>query len=142
MRKIAFFDFCDTLVNFQTADAFVDFVRKTEANFSMRFLNDLLYFLRKVKITVIFHKLFPDLAIEKRIKLLQLRGLTYAELNKLASLYYQELIRPNIIPPTVAEIQRLYQLGYEICLVSAGYSIIYSTLFQQKLHINKLGIFV
>ena len=30
MKKIALFDFCETIANFQTADAFVDFVRFNE----------------------------------------------------------------------------------------------------------------
>ena len=27
-NKVAFFDFCDTLVDFQTGDAFIDFIRE------------------------------------------------------------------------------------------------------------------
>jgi HAD superfamily hydrolase (TIGR01490 family) len=137
MKKLAFFDFCDTLVSFQTADAFVDYVRKMEGNTYMRFLDLVLIVLIKIRIIAAFNKFLPDAALGKKIKLLQLKGFTYEKLNNLAAIYYQEMIRPNLVKPVMAEMQRLAQQDYEICLVSAGYSI-YLKYFTEEHQIKHI----
>lgn len=137
MNKLAFFDFCDTLVSFQTADAFVDYVRKMEGNSCMRYLEFILIILRKIWILPVLNKFFPDAAIGKKIKLFQLRGFTYEKLNNLASSYYKEIIKPNFIKPVVAEMQKHAQQDYEICLVSAAYSI-YLKYFAEEYQIKHI----
>lgn len=136
-KQVAFFDFCETLVNFQTADAFVDFVRESNGNSCMKFLNSFLNVLKSVKIIAVLNKLFSNTSLEKRLKLLQLRRLGYEELNFMAGLFYQNLIRPNLIGPLITELQRLRQHGYEVCLVSAGYSI-YLKYFAEEYQIKHL----
>lgn len=136
-RKIAFFDFCETLVNFQTADAFIDFVRRVDGNLYMIILNLLFVLLKEVRIIAVINKFLPYSSIEKRAKLVQLRGFKYQELNKLAAQYYVEKIRPNFIAMTVIEMQRLVQQNYEICLVSAGYSI-YLKYFAEEYKIRHI----
>jgi HAD superfamily phosphoserine phosphatase-like hydrolase len=133
--KLAFFDFCDTLVGFQTADAFVDFVRKENGNSYMRFLNAILIGFTKLKVIAIINKLYPGAVFGKRLKLLQLRNIRYEKLDYLASRYYSELIRPNLIVPVLSEMQRLYQNSFEICIVSAGYSL-YLKYFALDNHIK------
>lgn len=137
MKKIAFFDFCDTLVSFQTADAYVDFVRKAEGKFYMKCLNSFMIILCKVRVIAIFNKFFPGAAIGKRIKLLQLRGLTFDKLDNLAASYYREMIRPNLVKPSIAEMKSLTQLDYEVCLVSAGYNI-YLKYFASEYQIKHI----
>jgi len=137
VRKFAFFDFCETLVNFQTADAFVDYIRSVKNSFYMRFLEIVLNVLKKIRIIAALNKLLPRSTIGKRIKLLQLRGLEYDELNKLAESYYRKLIRPGFIKPVITEMQKLKEQGYEICLVSAGYST-YLKYFAAEFQINHL----
>lgn len=137
MKKIAFFDFCDTLASFQTADAYVDFVRNTEDKTFMRVLNSFMIILYKLRIIAVFNKFYPGAAIGKKIKLLQLRGLSYDKLNYLAELYYNEKIRPSLVKPLIGEMQRLVQLDYEVCLVSAGYNI-YLKYFASEYRIKHI----
>jgi HAD superfamily hydrolase (TIGR01490 family) len=137
LQKLAFFDFCETLVSFQTADAFVDYVRKKEGNSFMRFLDMILIVLRKVRLIAVFNKFFPDATLGKKIKLMQLRGFTCEKLSNLAAFYYREMIRPNLIKPVMAEMQGLSRQEYEICLVSAGYSI-YLKYFAEEYHIKHI----
>ena len=122
-RKIAFFDFCGTLVSFQTADAFVDFARGVEGNFLMEFLNGCSIVLEKIKILQVLNKIFPDKSIEKKLKLLQLRGFTLEKLDDLAQRYYNVMIKPRVIKPVIEEMNTLRENNYEVCIVSAGYSI-------------------
>jgi HAD superfamily hydrolase (TIGR01490 family) len=137
MIKLAFFDFCETLVSFQTADAYVDYIRNVEGTFYMRFLNGIYVLLCKTRITGVMNKLFPDSAFGKRMKLLQLRGFEYRDLDRLAALYYRDMIKPNQIDTVMSEMKNLVQNGYEICLVSAGYSI-YLKYFSDEYKIRHL----
>jgi HAD superfamily hydrolase (TIGR01490 family) len=137
MKKLAFFDFCGTLVNFQTADAYVDYVRTTDENSYMRFLERVLIILRKARLLDVINKIFKRVALEKKIKLLQLRGFTYEKLDNHAKEYYRQIIKPNLITQVIDEMKELALKGYEICLVSAGYSI-YLKYFIEEHHIKHL----
>lgn len=137
LRRIGFFDFCETLVSFQTADAYVDFVRKTEGNFRMRIINSILIFLGKVRILQLFNKFFPGISLEKRLKLLQLRGLKHSRLSNLATQYYRTMIKPVLIGEVIREMQDLKEQNYEICIVSAGYSI-YLKQFAEEFGIQHI----
>ena len=137
MKKLALFDFCETLISFQTADVFVDYVRQKEGNLYMKFLNTFLVALRKAKVIAILNKLFPYSGISKRIKLLQLKGFTNVRLDSLAESYYQDLIKPNLIAPITKEMNRLIGKNYEVCIVSAGYSL-YLKYFTEDYNIKHL----
>ena len=123
MQKLALYDFCDTLVSFQTADAFVDYVRKRDGNLYMRFLNNILLACSKARVIAVLNKLFPGKSFSKKFKLLQLRGLKFETLDKRAESYYREMIKPNLIMPVISDMQEHAQQDYEVCIVSAGYSI-------------------
>ena len=137
MKKLAFFDFCDTFVSFQTADAFVDYVRRKNGTLYMKYLNIFLLTLKKIRIIAFFNKFFPKAIFEKKIKLLQLRGFTFKKLNSLASMYYKDMIKPKLIKQVIAEMQRLKKQDYEICLVSAAYSI-YLKYFAEEYKIKHI----
>lgn len=123
MNKIAFFDFCGTLVNFQTANIFVDYVRKRKGNSWMGFMNVLFLVCSILNIFTILNKMVPGYQFSKRMKLIQLKGFMYEDLDELAKLYYDEKIKPNLIYPVLDKIKELAGKGYEICIASAGYSI-------------------
>jgi HAD superfamily hydrolase (TIGR01490 family) len=137
MAGFAFFDFCETLVSFQTADAFVDYVRRKKGSVYMRFLDLLLILMCKLRIITVLNKVFPGWSCFKRIKLLQLRNLSFEILDREAELYYNDLIKPNIIQPVVEEMINLAGAGCEICLVSAGYSI-YLKYFAREYNIQHI----
>jgi HAD superfamily hydrolase (TIGR01490 family) len=137
MRKLAIFDFCMTLVNFETADAFVDYVRKSDGRLFMKFLETVGLILRKTKITAILNKIFPYGSVEKRIKLIQLLGLKHEYLNSIAAKYYINRIKPNFILPVVVKMQQLAALDYEVCIASAGYSI-YLKYFAEDYNIKHI----
>lgn len=137
MKKLALFDFCETLVSFQTADAFVDFVREKDDRFSMHILNAALIILSKFKIIALFNKLFPMAGFGKKLKLLQLKGIGFEKLTKYAKQYYIDKIKPELISQVVDEMKNLKLQNYEIGLVSAGYSI-YLKYFAEEYKINHL----
>ena len=136
--KIAFFDFCETIVDFQTADAFVDFVRERTGNSRMVWMNRCHTVLSKVKIIKIAEKLTGYRhSINKQLKLLQLRGFEYTLLDNLAKEYYQKRLKPHFIDQLLSELLNKKEQGYEIVLVSGGYSI-YLKYFAEEYCVNKV----
>ena len=135
--KLAIFDFCDTLVSFQTADAFVDYVRINYNTLNSRILNALLIISKNTGIIKVLNYLFPGSSIEKRIKLFQLKGIKSDKLDKLAEQFYCEKIRPNLIPGVISEMQELKKEGSLVCVASAAYSV-YLKYFAEEYNVNHI----
>lgn len=123
-ENVALFDFCETIANFQTADAYVDFVREKLNDKRMCKLEHMQNLLKKIKVIQIVEKITRyRFSINKRIKLLQLKGHSYSQLQAMAKDYYQERIKPNMIPDMLDKLLDLKTNGYSILLVSGGYDI-------------------
>ncbi len=122
-EKVALFDFCETLVDFQTADAYVDFVRRKIRSRRMLRLETVQKTLNRVKFIKILEKLFPGHSINKRIKLFQLKGLSKDVLVKCAEEYYSQKIKPHFIGEMIDVMKSLKADGYYVGLVSGGYGI-------------------
>lgn len=124
MNKVALFDFCETLVNFQTADAYVDFVREKIQDKRMLRIERLHNCLTRIKIIQCIELISRyRYSINKRIKLWQLRGLQLETLQELAKDYYLKKIKPNFIPDLLDRLIELKNEGYIVLLVSGGYDI-------------------
>lgn len=137
-EKIAFFDFCETLVSFQTADAFVDYVRRRSRNKHMQRWEKLLRVLRKFKLVFIAERLTKGrFSISKRLKLYQLKGFNEKEIGLYAQGYYKENIRPNLVSKVLDILRRLQDDGWSIVLVSGGYDV-YLKEFAREFGISKI----
>lgn len=122
--KVAFFDFCETLVDFQTAGAFVDFVREEINDRRVNFRNLCFVYLRKLRIiSLIDQKTHWKYSLNKRLKLYQLKGLDIKLLEHLAERYYIEKIRVKFIPDVLNKLKELQVDGFSVGLVSGGYGI-------------------
>lgn len=123
-EKVALFDFCETLVTFQTADAYVDFVREKLNDKRMCRIERIQILLNKLKVIKIVEKVTGyKYSINKRIKLSQLKGHRFSQLQVLAKDYYLERIKPNLIPEIMDRLEELKKDGYSVMLVSGGYDI-------------------
>lgn len=124
MNKIALFDFCETLANFQTADPYVDFVRAKVGTSRMKrweFVKSL--YNKSRLLQFLFIKLSRNPSIGKSLKLYQLKGLNEQLLEELGCQYYTDVIKPNLISATCEEMLRLKGEGFNIYLVSGGYNL-------------------
>lgn len=138
MNKIALFDFCETIANFQTADAFVDYVRQCKNDRKMLCLETIQLFLRRVCIIRVLEKITGyRLSINKRLKLFQLKGICKTEIEKYSYLYYVNKIKPNLIHLILDKLIQLRNEGYSIYLVSGGYNI-YLQHFVDEYKLNGL----
>lgn len=122
-EKVALFDFCETLVNFQTADAYVNYTRLHYGKFRMSFWHLVHLLVSKLRVISFLEFLFPKSSINKRIILRQLSSESFEKLDKVASEYYLNQIRPNLIRSVVNEMVRLKNEGYRVMLISGGYYI-------------------
>lgn len=121
--KVALFDFCETLVDFQTADAFIDYIRNETRSRSMRTKETIRTILDRFYLIRIVDYIFPGHSLNKRLKLLQLRGYTVNELNYWANRYYNNRIKPHFIPFMIDKMMDYKEKGYQIGVVSGGYGL-------------------
>ena len=121
--KIALFDFCETLVSFQTADAFVRFVGEATGSVRVARALRIHHLLARKGILQCLYKLFPKASPGKRIVARGLRGIPEQELDLLAGRYYAERLKPALIPEVIGRLRDLQQEGWRIVLVSGGYEI-------------------
>lgn len=136
MNKVALFDFCETIANFQTADAYVRYVQSHSAptNTGIRLLYNIL---NQSRVLGVVRRLKPKGSVDKRFILKQMKGRTYEEMDRLAEDYYNNMIKPNMIEPVVTELRRLQSEGYGIYIISAGYDI-YLKYFVQDFKVDGL----
>lgn len=137
-ERWALFDFCETLVNFQTADAYVRYViEKSPTIHSIRW-GKFLRLLRGLKLIQIAERLtFHRISLNKQLTLFLLKGKSYKELDKLAKEYYEECIKPNYIQNIYKIMKEKKVTGYNIAIVSGGYDI-YLKYFVEEHHLQAL----
>ena len=131
--NLVVFDFCETLVPYQSADAFVNYVlennveSKDKRNWFDPFLNS------KVVI-VFFNKFFPTFNFSKRKVLAQLKGIEQNQVEKLA-LDYSEKLGTTFIPEMMEKFHYHKSIGDEIIIISGGYEV-YLKYFAKKFGFN------
>ena len=136
INKIALFDFCDTLVDFQTGDAFIDFIRENTKKKKALIFEKFRVFLIKIRFFSILSKIFPSNNWHKKLKLFQLKGSAKSEIEHLSLLYYIERIKPRLIKRIIQELQQYKKEGYSIYIVSGGFSD-YIIHFCKEFEINE-----
>ncbi|WP_026506105.1 HAD-IB family phosphatase [Butyrivibrio sp. NC3005] len=112
MRKIALFDFCDTIVNFQTADNYVIYYAEMRYGENLRNKN-----------------------YDKFQLLNCLKGEKKSDIEFFAERYYLEMIKPGLQTVVIDFIKKYQDTGYEIYIVSAGYSV-YIDFFAKEFKVN------
>lgn len=136
--KVALFDFCETLVNFQTADAYVDYVRDKSSDKRMLRMEKMWNLLSKYKIISFIEKVTRyRMSFNKRFKLYQLKNFDKKTLEKFAEGYYNDCIKPNFIITVLNVMKDLQKQGYAIGVVSGGYGI-YEYLFVREYKLDFL----
>lgn len=122
-EKIVFLDFCGTCVPFQSADRFVQFVITHYATFSVRFRAILFKVLAKLHLVKRIERWSKYRITSKKLILYQLKGLNEDVMEDAAQQYFEQIIKPSLIPEIQDEIKQRQKEGYRIVIVSGGYSI-------------------
>lgn len=123
--KIALFDFCGTLVNFQSGNPYVFHVLDNQSNFLLNTKNCF----RKIKLKLFkkFNKNYSD-----KIDILKLlKGFSKNYLEDMALDYYIRKVRPHFYLKVVNKMLDLKNAGYKIYVVSGGYTIYLKYFIQE-----------
>lgn len=91
-RKWVVFDFCETLVNIQSADAFIDFATQYERQLWRRFWRIIISIFEQLKVFALAQKLFPKYNLEKRMRIFLLRGLLVEALERRAQEFAETVL--------------------------------------------------
>ena len=122
--RLVIFDFCGTLIRFQTADRYVRFcVERLKANKSVQRRNALIRLMDKLRIFKLYNLLFPGNNWRKRMVLSELKGVEYVVCDRLAHEYFTEELLPGIVAPLAEKLQEHLSQGDRVCILSGGYDI-------------------
>ena len=126
--NLVVFDFCDTLVNFQTANAFIDFVVERKKTIWSRFITSLEMILLHSRFFSVVDRFFPKYNISKRVNLMKIRGISEIDINNFAINFHQNIINKRTIQPLLDELKRFVNNGDYVIIASGGYDV-YLNLF-------------
>lgn len=129
--QLVVFDFCETLVNFQSADRFVDYIIEKENYRKYRWLFQLNRILTRLRVMAVLSKIWPELNPSKRLKLLQIKGVSEEKIEKYAREFYDEKVMPNLIKPLYQLMQNHVSSGDHVLVISGGYAP-YIKVFSEK----------
>lgn len=138
-EKVALFDFCETIANFQTADEYVNYTRNYYGNLKMKIWSLLHLLAARFQIISLLEYFYPKASINKRFIARQLSNEPLEKLDKAAREYYQNIIRPNLIHTVISEVMRLKKEGYRVMLISGGYNI-YLRYFAKEFDIEDTDV--
>lgn len=113
--KVALFDFCETLTNFQTAEYYVMFALKKTSRYR--------YYERALSINWLENLIKRNWKLRKKILLFFLCGVSKEELVEIAKEYYNTYIKPNSFNCMRSLIFQYKRKGYQTYIISGGYSI-------------------
>ncbi|WP_096985571.1 HAD family hydrolase [Escherichia coli] len=138
LKKIALFDLCETLVDFQTGDGFIYYVIDRLGicnNIKIQTLNRVASSLSIFKIEQIINKIRLGESLRKRILLYILKNIERDILNVMARDYVNEIILRRINPAIIKILNKHLKDGDEVIIISGGYDI-YIQYLVKALEIN------
>jgi HAD superfamily hydrolase (TIGR01490 family) len=135
--RLVIFDFCDTLVNFQSADSFVRFSLKNYQSLSSILILITDKVLSHLRIYSILRKLGLSNNFQKQILLRGMKGISKAEINQLALKFNEEVIQKKLNKSIYKLLAKHISNKDEIIINSGGYDV-YLDVFARNLGIEKV----
>jgi HAD superfamily hydrolase (TIGR01490 family) len=134
-ERLAFFDFCETIVSVQSVDGYVDLVKARHGRRVARRLDDAVGLLTKARVFSVLDRLAPNNTLHKRLRLFQLKGVRRDVLERLAKSYYHDTLKKLFIPASIALLRARQREGYRIIIASGGYGL-YLKYFAEEFGID------
>src|SRR6187402_268924 len=129
--QLVIFDFCETLVNFQSGDRFVDFIIERENYRKYKWVDYLNKILVKTRALAVVRQFSPELNPSKRMKLFQIKGISNEKVEQYAREFYEQKVIPNLIAPIYELLQSHLKNGDHVLVSSGGYAP-YIKIFSEK----------
>ncbi len=116
MEKIAIFDFCGTIADFQTFDPFLEFIIQGEHLPFEKWLGNV--WLKKL--AFVLSRLKKGFYLYKRLLIRACKGVSQEKILMYAKHYYKERVKPHCIPEVAERMAELKSKNYRIIILSAG----------------------
>ena len=130
-KKLVIFDFCGTLIRFQTADRYVQFcVERLKGYKVIQLRHMVIKMMDVMRVFKIYNHIRPINNWRKRMVLWQLKGVAYEKCDALAAAYFEEELLPNVVQPIVELLRKHIAVKDRVCILSGGYDI-YIKYFAQ-----------
>lgn len=136
-RNLVVFDFCETLVDFQTADCFVDFVIADRVKVITQLLDFAIKFLNRLRVIPLINLINPKLNISKRLNLLKIHGVKIDVVRTKAMDFVNTVIQNRYNNELLHKLREHKKKGDYIIVSSGGYEP-YLKLFSEKEEVDKL----
>lgn len=120
MNKYVLLDFCETVVDFQTFDAFIEYILQKKRPWLYKICNCkfLLFILNKM--TAFLTRLGFEFYFRKHLLVACTIGMKKDDLKLYGKRFYEEIIRNHYIYDTIQLIRRFQQEKLEIIVISGG----------------------
>ena len=129
-KSVAIFDFCETLVDFQTADEFVLFVHNSN---HLPFLNQWIFaswnWARKTRLLAIYDRIFRNNPIEKKWLLYSLKGLSEAFVIQEAT-RFSKWLKSRINENVWDQFELTTKYSDIVIICSGGYEVYLDAFFR------------
>lgn len=123
-KKLVIFDFCGTLIRFQTADRYVQYcVKRLQDNKVVQCRHKLVQLMDTFRIFKIYNHICKVNNWRKRMILWQLKGVSYEVCDQMAKKYFEEELLPNVVQPIVEKLKWHLANGDSVCILSGGYDV-------------------
>jgi HAD superfamily hydrolase (TIGR01490 family) len=137
-KDLVVFDFCETLVNFQTADRFIDFLLEGKSSIWSEFWMLVSKIITITKFNAFISKVQPKSNFFKRIYLLRIRGISEIYINLMAEQYLNEVINSNLNKMIMDKLKHHQNKGDILIISSGGYEP-YLTAFKKMYGLDYLN---
>ena len=135
-EDVVLYDFCDTLVDFQTANAYVEYVIRQSGK-KKSIIDYVRILLNSSHLMPIINRFYKKISCNKAMLLYGLRGYTFEELDRLANQFYKEQVKPNLIKSTIPLLKNDINKDKTVVIISGGYDI-YIKYFAQEFGIHHI----
>ena len=135
--KIALIDFCETIVDHQTFDPFIEYVLQHERQTRYRLICTSFVKMFCRLLTWVFSKLGRNVYVYKNLIVAQMKGVPQKKVEMLAESYYTECLQPHLIPKTLELLRELKTQGCELVIVSGGCNL-YIKYFAKAFCVNHI----
>ena len=135
-KDLVLYDFCGTLVDFQTANAYVNYVisrkglKKNMTDYARSIFN-------RLHLMPLLNRFHKRMSVNKSMLLYRLKGSSYQEMDAYAREFYEACIKPHLVQPIVTRLRNDIESGKVVAIVSGGYDI-YIKYFAAEYNVPNL----
>lgn len=123
-KRLVIFDFCGTLISFQTADRYVNYcVNHLPENKTVQRRRKWLKILDALRVFKIYNHIKPGNNWRKRVVLWQLKGVSYERCDVLAKAYFEQELLPNTVAPAIEKLESHLAKKDRVVILSGGYDV-------------------